>query len=225
MMELYLGSDEARFPAVFEQMYRQRFEIYVKRRKWRGLKPLGELEKDQYDTKSSIYLLVMDDEDEILAGLRLLPTVGPHILGDLFPQLAAGGVPAAPGVLELTRFYIAPFKASKSVRDWLVGVLCAGMIEYCLASGIERVTSVIDTFLLKLMLSMEWKVRPLGLPQRYPEGEAVAVSVDMTSAILASTRRTKLVSGPVLLARPRPLARVPATIRLEGASVPQPFGL
>jgi len=225
MMELYTGSDEARFPDLFRQMYRQRYEIYVKRRKWRGLRPLGDQEKDQYDTQSSIYLLVLDDEDEILAGLRLLPTVGPHILGDLFPQLATAGVPVAPAVLELTRFYVAPFKASKSVRDWLVGVLCAGMIEYCLASGIERITSVIDTFLLKLMLSMEWGVRPLGMPQRYPEGEAVAVSVDMTSAILASTRRTKLVSGPVLLARPRPLGRVPSTIRLLGAEVPQEFAV
>lgn len=220
MMELYTGRDEARFPDVFEKMYRQRFDIYVKRRKWKGLKPFDGLEKDDYDTPSAVYLLVMDDSDDILAALRLLPTVGPHILGDLFPHLAAGGVPASPEVLELTRFYVAPFKTSKSVRDWLIGVLCAGLIEYCLASGIARITSVIDTFLLKLMLSMEWKVRPLGLPQRYPEGEAVAVSIDMTPAILASTRRTKLVSGPVLLARPRPVSRVPATIRLEGAGIP-----
>lgn len=225
MMELYTGRDEVRFPALFEQMYRQRFEIYVKRRKWRDLKPVGELEKDQYDTTSSIYLLVLDEDDEILAGLRLLPTMGPHILGDLFPQLVAGGVPAAPEVLELTRFYIAPFKASKSVRDWLVGVLCAGMIEYCLASGVERITSVIDTFLLKLMLSMEWPVQPLGLPQKYPEGEAIAVSIHMTPVILESTRRTKLVSGPVLLARPRTVGRIPATVRLQGADVPQSLAL
>jgi len=224
MMELYTGRDEARFPGLFCQMYRQRFEIYIKRRKWKGLKPSGELEKDEYDTESAVYLLVMDEEDAILAGLRLLPTVGPHILGDLFPHLAGGGVPCAPDVMELTRFYVAPFKASKSIRDWLVGVLCAGMIEYCLASGIERVTSVIDTFLLKLMLSMEWKVRPLGLPQKYPEGEAIAVNVDMTSAILASTRRTKLVSGPVLLARPRSFSRVPSGIRLPGANIPSSLG-
>jgi acyl-homoserine lactone synthase len=134
MMELYTGRDEAAFPELFQKMYKQRFDIYVKRRKWKGLKPSGELEKDDYDTESAVYLLVMDDEDEILAGLRLLPTVGPHILGDLFPHLAGAGVPSAPGVLELTRFYVAPFKVSKPVRDWLVGVLCAGMIEYCLAS-------------------------------------------------------------------------------------------
>lgn len=220
MMDVYTGRDESECSAVFEQMYRQRYDIYVKRRKWKGLQPQGELEKDQYDTASAIYLLVLDDAEDILAGLRLLPTSGPHILNDLFPQLAAGGVPRDATILELTRFYVAPFKSSKAVRDWLVGVLCAGMIEYAQAHGVRQITSVIDTFLLKLMLSMEWRVRPLGLPQRYAEGEAVAVAIDMTPEILASTRRTKGVTGPVLRGMELKPARIPATVRLLGASVP-----
>lgn len=225
MMDVYTGYDEPNCSSVFEQMYRQRYEIYVKRRKWSGLRPVGDLEKDQYDTPSAIYLLVQDDAEDILAGLRLLPTTGPHIFGDLFPQLSASGVPKGPAILELTRFYVAPFKSSKAVRDWLVGVLCAGMIEYCQANGIHQITSVIDTFLLKLMLSMEWRVRPLGLPQRYPEGEAIAVVVDMTQEILLSTRRTKGVSGPVLRNWATPPIRIPATVRMQGASVPQSLAL
>lgn len=225
MMDVYTGYDEPNCSSVFEQMYRQRYEIYVKRRKWSGLRPVGELEKDQYDTPSAIYLLVQDDAEDILAGLRLLPTTGPHIFGDLFPHLSASGVPEGGAILELTRFYVAPFKSSKAVRDWLVGVLCAGMIEYCQANGIHQITSVIDTFLLKLMLSMEWRVRPLGLPQRYPEGEAIAVVVDMTQEILLSTRRTKGVSGQVLRNWTTQPMRIPATVRMEGASVPQSLAL
>ena len=220
MMDVYTGYDEQHYRPLFEQMYRQRYDIYVKRRKWAGLQPVGDLEKDQYDTESAIYLLVRDDADEILAGLRLLPSTGPHILGDLFPQLAASGVPKGETILELTRFYIAPFKTSKAVRDWLVGVLCSGMIEYAQANGITHITSVIDTFLLKLMLSMECRVKPLGLPQRYAEGEAIAVSVEMTDAILNSTRLTKGVSGPVLRGPAMLPDRIPSSVRLQGASVP-----
>jgi acyl-homoserine lactone synthase len=220
MMFSFTGKDEIRYPALFEQMYRQRFDIYVKRRKWSDLKPIGNQERDEFDTSSAVYLMALDAEDEILAGLRLLPTVEPHILGDLFPHLAMEGVPAGGDILELTRFYIAPFKSSRSVRDWLVGVLCAGMIEYCLDNGIHKVTSVIDTFLLKLMLSMEWPVRPLGLARPYAEGEAVAVIIEMTPQILESTCRTKGVSGPVL-ARPGFVrARIPADIRTQ-AEAPQ----
>lgn len=215
MMFAYSGRDEARNPALFEQMFRQRYEIYVKRRKWSGLKPIGEQERDQFDTASAIYLVALDAEDEILASLRLLPTNRPHILGDLFPHLSAEDVPSGPDILELTRFYVAPFKSSRAVRDWLVGVLCAGMIEYCLANNVRQITSVIDTFLLKLMLSMEWRVRPLGLARPYPEGEAVAVIVDMTPQILESTCRTKGVTAPVLALPGLRPNRIPTSIRTQ----------
>ncbi len=222
MLFAYSGKDESRHQALFEQMYRQRYEIYVKRRKWGGLKPVGDQERDEFDTASAIYLVALDAEDEILAGLRLLPTTRPHILGELFPHLALDGVPVGTDILELTRFYVAPFRSSRAVRDWLVGVLCAGMIEYCLINNVRQVTNVIDTFLLKLMLSMEWRVRPLGVPKPYPEGEAVAVIIDMTAAILESTRRTKGVIGPVLSRPGFERARIPAAIRTQ-AEVP--FGL
>jgi acyl-homoserine lactone synthase len=215
MLFAYSGKDEVRNRALFEQMYRQRYEIYVKRRKWGGLKPVGGLERDDFDTASAAYLVALDAEDEILAGLRLLRTNRPHILGELFPHLARDGVPAGPDILELTRFYVAPFPSSRAVRDWLVGVLCAGMIEYCLANDVRQITSVIDTFLLKLMLSMDWSVRPLGIPRPYPEGEAVAVIVDITPEMLDSTRLAKGVVGSVLARPGFERARIPAAIRTQ----------
>lgn len=222
MMYAFTGKDETRKPILFEQMYRQRYDIYVRRRKWSGLKPIGDLEKDEYDTRDAIYLCALDEQNDILAALRLLKTEKPHILGELFPHLALDGVPKGPDILELTRFYVAPFKASKAVRDWLIGVLCAGLIEYCLEKDVRQITSVIDTFLLRLMLSMEWRVRPLGLPKPYPEGEAVAVIVDMTPEILELTRRTKGVSGRVLARSASWTSPIPADIR---TSVQVPHGL
>ena len=226
MLHAYTGKDELRNSELFSRMFRQRYEIYVRRRKWAGLTPIGDQERDEFDTSAAIYLMALDNDDEILACLRLLPTTRPHIFANLFPHLAPGGVPVGPEILELTRFYIAPSKTAKAVRDWLVGVLCAGMIEYALAHGITRITSVIDTFLLKLMQSMEWRVRPLGSPQRYLEGEAVAVLIEMTPQILESTCRTKGVTGPVLLPsgfdrrRGPSLPVLAAPIRVPGQPAP-----
>jgi hypothetical protein len=84
------------------------------------------------------------------------------------------------------------------------------------------VTSVVDTFLLKVMLSMEWRVRPLGLPQRYPEGEALAVEVEVSEAALRSTYRTKNVAGPVLSGLAPRYPRIPAAVRRPEARVPLP---
>lgn len=221
MLFAYSGQEEAEYPELFEKMYRQRYEVYVKRRKWKDLRPVGELEKDQYDTESAIYLIALDDEDSILASLRLLPTTGPHILGDLFPHLAqTGGVPRDRRILELTRLYIAPFNASRAVRDWLVGVLCAGMIEYCAANKITQISSVIDTFILRMVLSMGCKVRPLGLPQDYPEGHAVAITVDMSQANLQAIRQSRGVYGPVFADKQVEVSRIPAVVRLPSAPAP-----
>ena len=153
--------------------------------------------------------------------LRLLPSEGPHIFGDLFPHLAGpDGVRRAafdfPPIDKERAYDIVDVMASKETRDWLVGVLCSGLIEYCFGRGITRISSVIDTFLLKLMLSMDWKVKPLALPQRYPEGVAVAVLVEMLPEMLISTRRSKNVSGPVLSRMGFPIPRIPRTLSMPG---------
>lgn len=219
MIEAFTGLDESNYPAIFRKMYKQRYSIYVKRRKWKDLKPNRDLEKDQYDTKNAVYLLAMDERDEILGGLRLLPTDQPHILGDLFPHLAQNGkVPRGSDIYELTRFYVAPFGANRQQRDWLIGVLSAGMFEYCLEHGIRQVTSVIDTFLLPLMLSMEWPVKPLGLPGSYAEGTAIAIVTDVTERALATTRLTKGVDGPVLRSTAVFVPRIPSQLRETGFS-------
>ena len=214
MIEVLTGRDAALYPNLFERMHRQRHEIYVVRRGWKALHSENGIERDCFDIPDAQYVLALDEEDDILASMRLLPSTGPHLLADVFPKLIlSGDVPRGDDIYELTRFYVAPFGASREVRDWLVGVLSAGAIEHCLDIGIRHITSVIDTFLLKLMLSMDWKVRPLGLPQRYPEGIAVAVMIDITPAALVATRRTKGVEGPVLASRLPLISRIPASVR------------
>lgn len=198
MVEAFTGADEVAHRAIFEEMFRQRCDIYVKRRKWADLVVVDGMERDGYDTRDAIYLAALDEDENVLASLRLLETKGPHLLADHFAHLCGGGVPRGSDILELTRFYVAPSVRGRQVRDWMMGVIGAGMFEYCLEHGIRQVSSVIDTFLLTAMLGAGWRVRPLGLPQRYPEGVAVAVLIDVRDEGLRSTRRSRGVAGPVL---------------------------
>lgn len=225
MIEHFTGSDEHKYPSLFSQMYRQRYEIYVKRRRW-DLQPLGELEKDQYDTPDANYLIVVDDTNRILASLRLLKTTQPHIFGDLFADLAGeAGVPVGEQTLELTRFYVAPFGAGKELRQWLIGVLSAGMIEYCLENKIRYVSSVIDSFLLPLMHSMKWPVRQLGARKRYEQGIALGVKVDMTEQALRTTQLSKNVPDRVLSTSLMPVPRIPAQVRSLGLRALAPIAV
>jgi acyl-homoserine lactone synthase len=201
MIERLRGSDEPRYPHLFQQMYRQRHEIYVARRKWGELKPVDDLEKDQFDTAHATYLLVLDGEEHVLAGLRLLPTCGPHLLADVFPHLAQNGpVPRGVDIFELTRFYVA-CSARGPLTQRLIGVLAAGLFEHCLEIGVRRLTSVVDTFLVPRMEDLGWQVRRLGPPGSYQEGRAVAVEIAVTQSALDTVRRRRGIGRRVLRAR------------------------
>lgn len=209
MVEAFLGDDEVLHPTIFSQMFRQRAQLYVERRGWGDLTVVDGEERDQYDVPEATYLVALSDDDDVLGSLRLLPTEGPHLFGDHFRHLAGdGGLPAGPDILELTRYYVSPTVRGRLLRDWMMGVLGAAMFEYCLENGVRQVSSVIDTFLLTPMLGAGWRVRPLGLPQRYPEGMAVAVLIDVREDGLRSTRRVRGVSGPVLNTPAAPVPRV-----------------
>jgi acyl-homoserine lactone synthase len=198
MIERLSGSDEPHYPHLFRQMYQQRHEIYVTRRKWGALKPVGDLEKDQFDTASATYLLALGGDDRVLAGLRLLSTCGPHLFADVFPHLAQNGpVPRGADIFELTRFYVACSVRGPLTRR-LVGVLAAGLFEHCLSSNIRRLTSVVDTFLVPRMEDLGWQVQPLGAPGRYREGTAIAVEIAVTQSALDAVRERRGLDKAVL---------------------------
>jgi acyl-homoserine lactone synthase len=200
MLARFSGSDEPLYPHLFHQMYRQRHDIYVKRRKWRDLRPLDDLEKDRYDTENATYLLALDDRECVLAGLRLLPTLGPHLFADVFSHLAQyQPVPRGRNISELTRFYVAGSNPGRRERRRLVGVLAAGLFEHCLERGIRQLTSVVDTFLLPQMLALGWPVRKLGAAERYGEGSAVGVEIEITPTALEITRQRSSIDRPVLV--------------------------
>ncbi|HXF55343.1 MAG TPA: acyl-homoserine-lactone synthase [Hyphomicrobiaceae bacterium] len=204
MIVAFNGGDELHYPHLFHQMYRQRHEIYVVRRKWRALKSVGGLERDQFDTPAATYLLALDRTSNVLAGLRLLPTEGPHLLADVYPHLAHGEpIPRGSDTFELTRFYVSAAVRGPPARR-LVGLLAAGLFEHCLQRRVRRLTSVVDTFLVPRMESLGWRVRTLGAPGRYDEGIAVGVEIAVTPSALEEVRRRRGIERGVLHKRAAP---------------------
>jgi acyl-homoserine lactone synthase len=207
MIRAYAGWQEATVPDLFNQMFRQRHTVYVKDRGWSSL-PANQdaLERDSYDTDDAVYLIAVDDAGTVLGGARLLPTTKPHLFEEKFAHLAGTReVPRGEHITELTRFYVAPHCRAPRLQYWLTGVIACGTFEYCLANEIRQLTSVIDTFMLNHMLAIGWRVRPLGFPQPYGEGDAIAVLIDVTDEGLRTARKVRGVSGRVLATQERPV--------------------
>jgi acyl-homoserine lactone synthase len=198
MIKSFCGVEVGAYPAIFEDLFRLRHEIYVVRRKWGALRHEDGLERDAYDTADAIYLVGLSAEGDVTCGLRLLPTTRDHLFSDHFRHLAPAGLPQGETVYELTRFFVATRRVASQHRQRMIAILGAALFEYCLARGIEIIICVTDAFLIPTMQALHWRPRPLGLPTKYPEGTAVGVAIEISAETLANLRTTHAIDGPVL---------------------------
>lgn len=85
-------------------MYRLRAKVFKERMKW-DVPVLGGMEIDGYDALDPHYLLIKESNNKVRGCWRLMPTEGPYMLRDTFPQLLNGLVaPSDARVWELSRF-------------------------------------------------------------------------------------------------------------------------
>lgn len=186
------------FHAQIEEMFRIRHDIYVGRRGWKALEKPDGRDVDQFDTDSTVYILGIDDNGHVTAGLRLNPTTGPHLIRDIFPHaVTEQPIPVGDTIYEFTRWFVVKERVSPEENRRVAGELLVAMLEYGKSIGLTDISLCCDSFFWKTMQEMRWDVRRLGPVTRYPEGKAIAVLFDVSDRMIANTREVRDVTGPV----------------------------
>ena len=91
MIKLIEGAYASFFPRETHAMFRSRAETFSGRLGWEVIVKNG-YERDRFDDLNPLYLVSVDPEtEEYWGSLRLLPTTGPNMLRDVFPQLLGEG--------------------------------------------------------------------------------------------------------------------------------------
>jgi N-acyl-L-homoserine lactone synthetase len=163
---LFTHDDEsAASDKVMRAMFEARKRVFVDLLGWDLPVLAGLYEVDQYDDAHARYLILTDPDQNHLASARILPTTGPHILGELFPELCEASVPSGPDTYEISRFCLerrlrAPER--RRCRDALVMALA----HYALANGITTYSGVAEQGWLEQILAFGWQAEPLGRPNR-----------------------------------------------------------
>jgi acyl-homoserine lactone synthase len=183
-----------------ERYFRIRHDIYVEKRGWKAIARPIAMEIDAFDTKSAIYLLGIDAQSNIVGGSRLVPTVRPHLLADVFPVLAPGGAPRAADIFEWTRFFVVPELTEKGRPSKAAGVVLCGLLEACLFLRISKVSVVCEAFWPERLRALGWGITVLGDVLDHPDGDIIGLLIDVTHDALASTRKIYEIDGPVLQA-------------------------
>lgn len=207
MLSVISHVDRAAHEGVLADMHHDRKRVFVDLLKW-DIPVLEEkYEIDQFDDANAIYLVVTDSAREVhLGSVRLLPSVRPHILGDIFPQLCSGTVPRGDDVWEITRLCISPDVISMRQGMQVRRQLAIGLTEFALLHGIERYTLVSTAAHLPQLLAIGWDCEPLGLPTQVGDQLLCATQINVTPATLAYLRQSTRTRRPVLDLRAEPLA-------------------
>jgi N-acyl-L-homoserine lactone synthetase len=139
----------------------------------------GRFEIDQFDGPAAVYIVAVDRTGRHEASLRMLPSWLPHLLGDIFPHLCAGGVPVGPTTWESTRLCL-PSRHGAARRRELRCALISAMADFALARGIEQITGVIPDGFRREVLAMGWRAEPLGPALRIEGGPIGAFRIEVT---------------------------------------------
>jgi len=183
---------------IIEDHFRIRHDIFVDERGWRNLYRPDGREIDQYDTRQTVYLLAIED-GRVIGGHRVLPTLGAHMLGEVFPHLVDGPVPSAPAILEWSRFFIVPERRGGVTFYKLM----AAIQEYALLRMITHVTAVVEKPWLPKFDKAGFRYRPLGPMTVIAGVPTMAVQIDMRLESLLRVQSLGGLSGSVLAAHPK----------------------
>jgi acyl-homoserine lactone synthase len=194
---------------VLEDYFRLRHKIYVVERKWADLDRADRREIDQFDTEETVYLLGLEGRS-IIAGMRLVPTMMPTLLSELFPKLSLNGPVRRPDVYELSRIFVIPSRRGEHAGPRAEAVIQAAAMEYGLSTGLSAFTIVLESWWLPRLLDQGWVARPLGLPIDIDSMATVAVIVDINERAWTNICARRSVPGAMLVWQGLPVIERPA---------------
>ena len=163
-------------------MHEFRQRIFVRRLKW-SLPMLEGTERDDYDDERTVYCISRDANGHVTACARLLPTTGPYMLRDLFPQLLGSlAAPNHPAIWELSRFAIniqrsregPTFALSASTLELLNSIL-----EFAGSNDVKRLLMVTSIGIERLMLRSGLNAHRLAAPSAVNGDLCVALFIEV----------------------------------------------
>ncbi|MFG6196259.1 acyl-homoserine-lactone synthase [Nonomuraea sp. JJY05] len=165
-------------------MFRLRHTVFYERLRWEVDSFHGR-ERDFYDDCDPVYVIsYAEDRQEVTGCCRLLPTVGPYMLRDVFPEALRGGpAPCDPAVWELSRLATARAWSRKATVGF--GPLARALIR----EAFRWVDQRGDTVVAVSSVAVERSVNAMGVPtRRLGDGRATRLGSLLCSAYTTSTR-------------------------------------
>lgn len=174
MSEILLASanDPKMSQQILHSMFGLRHKVFHERLGWKVSSQQG-MERDSYDELNPLYIVANTENNVVEGCWRILPTTGPYMLKDTFPELLCGEpVPEDPRIWELSRFAVAPEGDDSNNQVTVHPVtfaLLRSAFRYAEENNIEQYVTVTS-------VAVERLLKRLGLPlKRFGHQKATRV--------------------------------------------------
>jgi acyl homoserine lactone synthase len=169
---------------ILDSMYRLRSEAFADRLGWE-VTSVGGREIDAFDDLGPTYMIVRDmlDPTHALGCWRLLPTTGPYMLSDVFPELLDGAdAPRDPRVWEISRYAVSP--ATRTARRGFgFGDVSIAMwrrlFGFAREAGIDSYVAVTTVAVERLVARLGLTIERFGPPRQIGCESSVAFRLPM----------------------------------------------
>lgn len=230
MLEIVQAGQAGKTGLLFD-MHRMRKRVFKDRMGWDVQITAGGLEVDQFDIPEAVYLLSVNSAGRVIGNWRLLPTTGPTMIRDVWPQfLDSLPMPTEDTVWEASRFAVDSPEGQSN--EGLAEVnratqeLFCGLTEVCLLTGIREVYTLYDMRIARLLKRLNCRAMATSERLRINDFQAETGVFATNETMLANLRaasgiRERLVQPdmlpPVLQQRREQSLR---STLIDGAEIP-----
>lgn len=191
-----LGLDQS----TLHDMFRFRHKVFHDRLKW-DVTCRNNMEMDLYDELKPVYIIAKSKAKTVVGCWRLLPTIGPYMLKDTFPQLLHGeSAPQANNIWELSRFAVESSADGELAQANLSSVtfeMIRSAVLFADKQGISQYVTVTSVALERLLKFAGIRLRRFGDGKAERVGKVLSVAcwidVDdkLRQIVYSSTTATK----------------------------------
>lgn len=154
-----------------------RAKVFRDRMGW-DVPVLGGMEIDGYDALEPHYMVIRNDTGRVCGCWRMMPTDGPYMLKDTFPQLLDGAsAPEHEKVWELSRFAIETEGDNSFGFAERAMEAMRGIVNFADEHGIQKYVTVTTPAIERLLRHAGVEIVRMGSIQRIGVERAVALEI------------------------------------------------
>ena len=171
---------------LLDSMYRLRSDVFHKRLGW-DVRVEDGREHDWFDLIGPHYVVAHDGDSRALGCCRLLPTLGPNMLRDIFPGLLDGApAPASASTWEVSRFALCDEGTQGGFGfSQISSSIIAEVFRFIATQGAESLVGVTSAPFERMMRHMGLQVERLGAAHRIGNVKSLAFSMPVAENLRA----------------------------------------